>query len=103
MFELRIFEDTKIDYIWRKIYREKMFGKVNLGCFIRINRLKWISYVNRMDKDRMPESIFNNQSERNRLRGRSRNRWHCVKSDLKKCKIVDWKRFIEEAKALTGL
>ena len=48
--------------------------------------------MNRMDTDAIPKSIFNTQPERNRLRGRPRDRWwNCVQADLKKCKIFYWK------------
>jgi hypothetical protein len=58
--------------------------------FIRINRLKWIGQVNRIDGDKIPKSTFSNQPEGNRLR--NRNQWNCVQADLKKCKIFDWKK-----------
>ena len=59
--------------------------------FIRINRLKWIGHVNRMDASRIQKkSIFINQPEGKRLRARPRNRWlNCVQADLRKCKIID--------------
>ena len=69
--------------------------------------------MNRIDAERIQKSIFNNQPEENRLRPRNR-RWNCEQADLKKkCKIFHWKkrltdgdiwkRYIKEAKALTGL
>ena len=39
----------------------------------------------RMEADRMLPSIFNNQPEENRFRGRSRNHWlNFLQADLKK-------------------
>ena len=42
-----------------------MFQDQDLVSFIRINRLKWIGHVNRMDTDRIVKSIFIDQPERN--------------------------------------
>ena len=37
--------------------------------------------------------IINNELGVNRLRGRSMNSWwNCVRADLNKCKIFDWRR-----------
>ena len=52
---------------------ENMFGDLDFVSFIRINRLKWLGHVNRIDADRTPKSIFNNQPEGNRLKDRPRN------------------------------
>ena len=46
---------------------------VTIPTFIRINRLKWIGHVNRMDTDRRPKSIFINYTEENKPRDRLGN------------------------------
>ena len=90
----RNFQATRTDgTIWTKIYNgelECIFVGLDLVSVIRINRLKWIDNVNRMDEDRVPKRSLNNQSEGNRLGGRPRNRCcNCVEADLKKCKTFD--------------
>ena len=47
--------------------------------------------------NRKTKSIFGNQPEQNRLKGRSRNRgWNFVNADLKKCKIFNWKKWSKD-------
>ena len=108
----RIIEATKIRRRWynRELITKKIFWDLYFVPLTRINRLKWIGHVNRMDTDRIPTNIFNNQSERSIIRGW----WNYLQADLKKkSKIFDWrkksiyrdaqKRSIEESKALIGL
>jgi hypothetical protein len=76
---------------------------------IRINMLRWIGHVNRMNIKRMVYKVFANQPRGSRLRGRPNPRWwDCVYGDITKCKIrnweqrwknrEDWMRSIKEAK-----
>ena len=52
--------------------------------FIWLSRLRWISHVNRMDKERKVYNIFYKKPQGTRVRGSPKNRWmDCVLSDIK--------------------
>ena len=36
--------------------------------------------------------VLNNIHQRSGLRGRLKNRWNCVQTDINKCKITNWKK-----------
>jgi hypothetical protein len=113
----RIFGAIKVNENWRKRHNKElkqMFGDLDILSFVRISRLEWIGYVNRMESKRTVSQVFNNNPQRSRPRGRPRNRWwNCVQTNIKKCKInnwnegsknrVDWERAIKEAKVRIGL
>jgi hypothetical protein len=88
----------------------QLYGDLEIVSFIRINRLRWIGYVNRMDNKRMVYQVFANQPQGSRPKGRPKYRWwNCVYGDIRKGKIIkwekrsknrdDWMRSIKEAKA----
>jgi hypothetical protein len=92
----------------------QLYGDLDIVSFIRINRLRWIGHVNRMDNKRMVYQVFANQPQGSRPRGRPKSRlWDCVYGDIRKCRIrnweqrsknrEDWMRSIKEAKAHIGL
>jgi hypothetical protein len=92
----------------------QLYGDLDIVSFIRINRLRWIGHVNRMDNKRMVYQVFDNQPQGSRPRGRPKSRWwYCVYGDIRKCKIRnwdqrsknrdDWMRSIKEANAHIGL
>ena len=67
-----------------------LYEDVDIVSFIRLSRLRWIGHVDRMDKERKVYNIFYNQPQGTRVR--PKNRWmDCVLSDIKKCKIRNWK------------
>jgi hypothetical protein len=94
-FLRRIFRAIKVNENWRKRHNKKlkqMFGDLDILSFVRISRLKWIGRVNRTESKRTVSQVFNNNPQGSRPRGRPRNRWwNCVQTDIKKCKINNWK------------
>jgi hypothetical protein len=44
---------------------------------IRLNRLHWFGYVQRVEENRIPKKVLYMNLGTTRLRGRPRNRWHC--------------------------
>jgi hypothetical protein len=92
----------------------QLYGDLDIVSFIRINRLRRIGHVNRMDNKRMVYQVFANQPQGRWPKGRPKSRWWvCVYSDIRKWKIrnweqrsknrEDWMRSIKEAKAHIGL
>jgi hypothetical protein len=92
----------------------QLYGDLDRVSFIRINGLRWIGRVNRMDNNRILYQVFANQPQGSQARGRPKSRWwDCVYCDIRKCKIRNWEqrsknrkewmRSIKEMKAHIGL
>jgi len=61
----------------------QLFGDLGIFSFVRKSRLKWIGHVSKMYSKRKLSQVFNNNPQRNRLRGRSKSRWwNCVKGKV---------------------
>jgi hypothetical protein len=113
----KILGAIKINNCWRRGHNNELmqlYGDLDIVSFIRINRLRWIVHVNRMDNKRMVYQVFANQPQGSRPRGRPKSRWwDCVYGDIRKCKIrnweqrsknrEDWMRSIKKVKAHKGL
>jgi hypothetical protein len=52
-----------------------LFKKPTITETIRLNRLRWFGYVQRMEENRIPKKVSDMNLETTRLRGRPRNRW----------------------------
>jgi hypothetical protein len=98
----------KINNFWRRHNNELMqlYGDLDIISFIRINKLRWIGHVNRMDNKRFVYQVFADQSQGSRPRGRPKSRcWDCdinLRSETGNTgrKIEkDWMRSIKEVKA----
>jgi len=90
-----MFGGIKLNENWRKRYNKELlqlFGDLDMLSFVRISRLNWIGDVNRMDSKRKASQAFNDNRQGSRLRGRPNKRWwNCAQTDIKKCKIKDWR------------
>ena len=86
----------------------------NIVKWIKGQRISWLGHLERMEEDRMPKKIFNQQLEGTRRRGRPRKRWkEQVEGDLQVLgmrrwrEIVTdrnkWKDIVQQAKAHSGL
>jgi hypothetical protein len=64
----------------------QFYGDIDIVSFIRINWLRWIGHVNKMNNKGMMYRVFAKQPQGSRPRGRPKSRlWDCVYGD--KCKI----------------
>jgi hypothetical protein len=92
----KILGAIKINNCWRRRYNNKLmslYGDLDIVLFIRINRLRWIGHVNRMDNKRMVYQVFADQPQGSRPGGRTKIRWwDCVYGDIRKCKIRNWEQ-----------
>lgn len=84
-----------------------LYGDMQLSHFIRIQRLKWLGHIHRMDDSRTVKRLYIGHPEGVRARGRPRGRWKdSVSEDLRTLKIslrraadrMDWAKAIEKAK-----
>jgi hypothetical protein len=58
---------------WKKRYNKVLIQLVrdlDILSFVRISRLNWINYVNRMDSKRKVSQVFNNNPQGSRLKVR---------------------------------
>ena len=89
-----MFGGIKANEIWRKRYNKELTAVRDLDklSFVRVSRLNWIVYVNRMACKGEVSQEFNSNPQGSRLRGRSKNRWwNCVQTGVNKCRIEKWK------------
>lgn len=84
-----------------------IYGDVKLSDYVRIQRLKWLGHLLRMDDGRTVKRLYQGYPEGVRARGRPRSRWKDkVSEDLQSFKVSlrlaadrqDWARVVEQAK-----
>ena len=82
--------------------------------WIKGQRISWLCHLERMEEDRMPKKILNQELEGKRRRGRPRKRWkEEVERDLQVLGVrrwselvadrKKWKDIVRQAKAHSGL
>ena len=116
VFERRIlrsiFGGIKVDNNWRRRFNHELYQLYNepdIVKYIKINRLRWLGHVQRMEEERVPLKLLSTNPDGNRKPGRPKTRWKdAVESDLKTLKVddwrmlarnrSDWRRMLEEAK-----
>ena len=67
-----------VDDTWRRRYNNElmeMYGDLDVISFIKLNRLRWIGQVSRMDANKKVHQVCYTRPEGKRLRGRPKNRW----------------------------
>jgi len=63
---------------WRILTNKEIYAiikKPNITETMRLNRLHWFRYVQRMEENRIPKKVLYMNLVATRLRGRPRNRW----------------------------
>jgi hypothetical protein len=107
----KIYGPSYVNGVWRIKYNYelyKLFKEPNIVQSIKINRLKWLGYIQRMDESTLCKKLTFSQLEGSRKKGRPKLRWlDDVLQDLKKVtawwkKAQDrdsWKAVVKEAKA----
>ena len=64
---------------------EEMRKGENIVKWIKGQRISWLGHLERMEEDRMPKKIFNQELEGKRRRGRPRTRWKEEVEKIFKC------------------
>jgi hypothetical protein len=69
--------------------------------FIKSQRLRWISHVERMAYTRIPKNIYKSSMTGRRARGRPRNRWKMNTGNYRMLAMnrSEWTDVVEQAKA----
>ena len=63
---------------WRILTNKEIYASVKKPTIIetiRLNRLRWLGHVERMEENRIPKRVLYMNLGTTRLRGRPRNRW----------------------------
>ena len=103
----RIYGAVKEGDIWRirnnKEVNEVLEGE-NIVKFIKVQRLRWLGHIMRMQKERTPNAIYTAKMEGKRRPGRPRSRWADeTESDLKAMEIINWKRKAQDRGEWRGI
>src|ERR1700755_620228 len=82
VFERRIlrsiFGGVKVEENWRRRYNHELYQLYNepdIVKYIKINRLRWLGHVQRMEDERVPLKLLRTNPDGNRRPGRPRTRW----------------------------
>ena len=71
----------------------------NIVKWIKGQRIRWLSHLERMVEDRMPKKIFTQELEGTRSRGRPRKGWkEEVERDLKVLGVRRWRELVADRK-----
>ena len=80
------------DRVWRKRNHNELYAKYNditVVLFAKINRLRWVEHVQRMDDERKAKRIMKHKPIGKRKFGRPKNRWlDQVGSDARKLRCL---------------
>jgi hypothetical protein len=66
----------------------QVFEDLDILSFVRVSRLNWLRYINRMECKGQVSQEFTNNAQRSQLRKQKKNRWwNCVQTGINKRKI----------------
>ena len=93
---------------------DKLIEGADIVRFIKVQRIKWLGHIQRMDQARPTGKLLDLKPMETRPVGSPRQRWQeDVMEDLKKVNVKNWKEtakdrrtwrdFAEKAKPLKGL
>jgi len=76
----------------------------NIVKWITGQRISWLGHLERMEEDRMPKKIFNQELEGTRRRGRQRKRWREeVERDLQVLGVRRWRELVIDKDKWRGI
>ena len=81
---------------------EEISKKENIVKWIKEQRISWLGHLERMEEDRMPKKIINQQLEGTRRRGKPRKRWKEQVEDLQVMGVRRWKEIVTDRKKTEG-
>lgn len=102
-----IFGPVCIDGVWRRRFNNELYGlysDVDLVKKLKIQRLRWLGHVERMDTDAPARRIFESTPDGLRSRGRPHLRWRAqVESDLNQLGVRNWRQLARDRASWRGL
>ena len=102
---------------WRRRYNHELmqlYREPDIVRFTKINRLRWLGHVQRMDENRVPKKLLKTKPEGKRSAGRPKARWiDAATANLKTLGVRSletlaadrsgWRSMLEKAKTHKGL
>ena len=72
---------------------DREFATPNIVAQVKVNRLRWVGHLARMNNTRAPLILFNRDPEGRRDRGRPKLRWiDNIERDLNALNVSNWRR-----------
>jgi hypothetical protein len=82
----------------------KLMEGADIARFIKVQRIKWLGHIQRMDQARPTGKLIDWKPVGTRPVGRPRQRWQeHVMEDLKKLKVKNWKEAPKDRKTWRDL
>ena len=76
----------------------------NIVKWITGQRISWLGHLERMEEDRMPKKIFNQELEGTRRRGRPRKGWReKVERVLQMLGVIRWRELVIDGEKWRGV
>ena len=95
-----IFGPVCIDGVWRRRFNHELYGLysgMHLVKRLRIQRLRWLGHVERIDTTAPARRAFDSEPLGQRIRGRPRIRWRTqVEKDLKQLGVHNWRQLAKD-------
>jgi hypothetical protein len=103
----KIFGPVNIDSVWsirNNMEIDKLIEGADIVRFIKVQRIKWLGHIQRMDQARQTWNVLDWKPMGTRPVGRPRQRWQeDVKEDLKKLKVKNWKETAKDRRTWRDL
>ena len=95
-----IFGPVCIDGEWRRRFNDELYGlfsDIDLARRVKIQRLRWLGHVERMETNAPARKVFESTPEGRRSRGRPRLRWRTqVERDLNQLCVRNWRQLAKD-------
>lgn len=102
-----IFGPVCIEGEWRRRFNHELYGlysDVDLVKKLKIQRLRWLGHVERMDNNAPARRVFESNPDGVRSRGKPPNRWRTqVENDLNQLAVRNWRRLARDRAGWRGL
>ena len=102
-----IFGPVCVDGIWRRRFNHELYGLyggMSLVKRLRIQRLRWLGHVERMDSTAPARRVFESEPQGQRNRGRPRLRWCTqVEKDLNHLGVRNWRQLARDRASWRGM
>ena len=89
---------------WATPRLEELSKGENIVKWIKGQRISWLGHLERMEEDRMPKKIFNQELEGTRRRGRPRKGWReKVERVLQMLGVIRWRELVIDGEKWRGV
>jgi hypothetical protein len=76
---------------------EELYTDINIGIFIKLQRLRWMGHLHRMDDARNAKKIYKTNLHQKGPKGRPKARWKDeVENDIRKMRIDNWRQIVQD-------